>query len=148
MRKLLVATSLPALAIGIAAVAQLTLTALWPAITQLPSVGISIDSYVASIVMVILSFLAGRWVRNNVQVRGVLLALLIVPVAWVAIGSSPLLMTMGRIDWSLPLNHFIVASALAPLIAVVAGWIAGASRQSRLAPSNNTLQRTRGGGLR
>jgi hypothetical protein len=133
MLRLLLALTLPALGIVIAALAQLGLTTIWPGIVSLPSVTVSVDGYFVELLTVVLCAFAGRWAHRNVPTIGGALCASIVPLVWFGLTVKALFLFAGPIAWFRPLTIFSMFMALAPLIGVALGWAMAQSNQREAA---------------
>jgi hypothetical protein len=128
MPKLVWNLALPALAIVVAALAQLALTTFWPGIQVVPSAVVSLDSYIVLLLALGLCFLAGRWAHRIVPtVLGAACAA-IAPLAWLGLTFRGNFMLGGSIAWFRPLTIFMMSTAIAPLIGVALGWILSSSK--------------------
>jgi hypothetical protein len=132
MLKLALSFIFPAVGIVIAALAQLMTTTLWPGIRALPSVVVSIDSYIAALLVMALSFLAGGWTRRNVPTSAGAACALIVPLLWLALWVKSFLIAFGPIAWLQPLTLFALFISTAPLISVALGLTLRFPRQKRV----------------
>jgi hypothetical protein len=68
MWKLVLCVALPALAIIVAALAQLLLTTIWPAVQHIHFPGVSADSYFVILLVAALCFFAAAWLQRNVRI--------------------------------------------------------------------------------
>src|ERR1700732_1805338 len=85
MPKLALNLALPALAIVVEALAQLALTSLWPGIQLVPSVVVSLDSYIVLLRALGLCFLAGQWAHRTVPTVAGAACAAIAPLAWLGL---------------------------------------------------------------
>jgi hypothetical protein len=129
--KLVLNLALPALAIVVAALAQLALTSLWPGIRLVPSAVVSLDSYIVLLLALGLCFLAGQWAHRIVPTVAGAACAAIAPLAWLGLIFRGSFMIGGSIAWFQPLTIFIVSTALAPLIGVALGWALASSKFRR-----------------
>jgi hypothetical protein len=131
MPKLVLDLAFPALAIVVAALAQLALTTLWPGVQVVPSAVVSLDSYVALLLALGLCFLAGRWAhRIDPTVAGAACAA-IAPLAWFGLIFRGNFLIGGSIAWFRPLTIFMMSTAIAPLIGVALGWVLSSTKLLR-----------------
>jgi hypothetical protein len=129
--KLVLNLALPALAIVVAALAQLALTSLWPGIRLVPSAVVSLDSYIVLLLALGLCFLAGQWAHRIVPTVAGAACAAIAPLAWLGLIFRGSFMIGGSIAWFQPLTISIVSTALAPLIGVALGWALASSKFRR-----------------
>jgi hypothetical protein len=129
--KLVLNLALPALAIVVAALAQLALTSFWPGIRLVPSAVVSLDSYIVLLLALGLCFLAGQWAHRIVPTVAGAACAAIAPLAWLGLIFRGSFMIGGSIAWFQPLTISIVSTALAPLIGVALGWALASSKFRR-----------------
>jgi hypothetical protein len=132
MPKLVLNLALPALAIVVAALAQLALTTLWPGIEVAPSAVVSLDSYIVILLALGLCFMAGRWAHRIVPTVAGAACAAIAPLAWFGLIFRGNFMIGGSIAWFRPLTVFMMSTAIAPLIGVALGWVLSSSKLRRL----------------
>jgi hypothetical protein len=120
---------LPALAILGASFAQYLLTLVWPEIQRLPSVVVSIDSYLVNLLTFGLCVLAGRWTRRNTGTRAGAALMTIAPLAFVALNFWIISRGWGSVAWLRPFTIFIIVTAVLPLVGVALGWWRGAVKE-------------------
>jgi len=124
MWKLALSVALPALAIVIAALAQLLLTIIWPGVRRIPVAGVSADSSLAVLLSAALCFVAAAWLQRNVRSLAGALCAAVVPAAWLGLVLWSILRHFPDIAWFRPGTLFFIAAAIAPLAGVAAGWSA------------------------
>lgn len=125
--KLLASLLLPAVAILLAAFAQLALTAVWPGVREIRSPIVTADGYFAALSSGVLCFCAGRLLRRWVGVPSGFVCAAIVPSVylclflWAILGRA--MWQLGaHIAWLRPITLFSVASAILPLLGLALGW--------------------------
>jgi hypothetical protein len=137
MKQAIPAILAPAAAIILAALIQQLLITAFP-ILQSPSLGkVSIDSHLEVVVMLGLSFCAAYLIKRRAASRGVLMASLLFPTAFLILilASQPLALSLQvspDMNW---LRINLLLSAIAPLLGTVLAYVV---------PSNNRLERARG----
>jgi hypothetical protein len=117
---------LPALAILGASFAQYLLILVWPGIQRLPSVVVSIDSYLVNLLTFGLCVLAGRWTRRNTGTRAGAALMTIAPLAFLALNLWIITSGGGSVAWLRPFTIFMIVTAVLPLVGVTLGWWRGA----------------------
>ena len=122
MLKLATNLALPAVAIIVAALAQLVLTTLWPGIQAVLSPVVSLDSYFVVLLVLGLCFLAGRWAHRNPSTVAGAACAAVAPVVWLGLNLKATLLIGGSVAWFQPLTMFVIFSAGAPLIGAALGW--------------------------
>jgi hypothetical protein len=120
--KLIVALVLPALAIVVAAAIQFALNSWWPGLQHLPVSPVTLDSYVAVLLILGLCVLAGRWTRRNANSVAGLICVAALPLVWLGVMLWVSLHGGTNIAWFQPLTLFTIFAALAPVIGVAMGW--------------------------
>ena len=123
MARLLVSFLLPALAVLVAAGAQVALQSWWPGIQDvsvLPPV--TLDSLAAVTVAGVLCIFTGRWVHRNVNTISGVVAAGIVPMVWCCLILWAEFHGTSQIGWFQPLTIFTIFAALAPATGVAIGW--------------------------
>jgi hypothetical protein len=118
---------LPAVGIVLAALVQLGFTTLWPGIQVVPSLVVSVDSYIVVLLTVGLCFVAGGWAQRNVPTIAGAACTAIAPLAWLGLLLKGTGMSVGSIEWFRPLTLFTIFTAMAPLIGVALGWAMSSS---------------------
>jgi hypothetical protein len=131
MPKLVLNLALPALAIVVAALAELALTRLWPGLQVVPTAVVSPSSYVVLLLTLGLCFLAGQWAHRIVPTVAGAACAAIVPLAWLGLIFRGSFMIGGSIAWLRPLTIFMISTAFAPLIGVALGWALASSKFRR-----------------
>jgi O-antigen ligase len=127
--KLIVNLVLPALGLVLAALAQLGLTTLWPAIQGFPSYLVSIDSYLAVLLTLGLCFFAGRRPHTNVPTVLGAACVGVVPLVWLGLTLRGILAPAGHIVWFRSLTVFMMVIAVVPLIGVGLGWVSSPAKR-------------------
>ena len=122
MWKLALSLVLPALAILIAALAQLLLTTIWPGVQHIAFPGVSADSYFVVLLLVLLCFVAASWLQRNVRTLPGAVCTAVVPTAWLLLSLWANVGHAKHIAWFRPITIFMIAAAMAPLVGVAAGW--------------------------
>lgn len=135
MKKLGLSLAFPALAILVAALAQLVATTLWPGIARIPSVVVSLDGYAVVILAMGLCCFAGRWSQRNVPGIAGAASVGAAPLAWFGLVVTGMFATTPKIAWSQYLTIFVLVAAAAPLVGVNMGWVMSASKHATIAPS-------------
>ena len=130
MWKLALSVALPALAILVAALAQLVLTTIWPAVQHIPFPGVSADSYFVVLLIVALCFVAASWLQRNVGTLAGAVCAAAVPTTWLVLMLWPTMRHVEHIVWLRPITIFMIAAAMAPLVGVAAGWGASLIRRN------------------
>ena len=125
MKNLVYAFLLPVAAILSAAVAQHLFTWVIPGIQRLPTPIVSVDAWGGAIVMGLLCFLAGRWVRRFTGTALAAALSLVGPAALWVFEVAILARDPSPISWFKPITLFVIASASIPTVCVGAGWITG-----------------------
>jgi hypothetical protein len=120
--------ALPAFGIGVAALAQLALTTLWPGIQTVPFPVVSLDSYFVVLSVLGLCVLAGRWAQHNASTVAGAACAAVIPLVWLGLNLKATLFIGGSVAWFQPLTIFLIFSASAPLIGVALGWILSSSK--------------------
>ena len=128
MWKLVLSVALPALAIVIAALAQLLLTTIWPGVQKVPVAGVSADGFVVLLLIVALCFVAAAWLQRKVRSLAGALCAAVVPVAWLGLVLGSILRHFPDIAWFRPITLFVIALAIAPVAGVAVGWSASLMR--------------------
>ena len=131
--KLALSVALPALAILVAALAQLLLTTVWPGVRRIAFPGVSADSYFVVLLLVVLCFVVASWLQRNVRTLPAAVSAAVVPTAWLVLMLWPTVGNVKHIAWLRPITIFMIAAAMAPLVGVAAGW--GASLLRRNLPT-------------
>lgn len=131
MPKLVLNLALPAMAIVVAALAQLALTKIWPGIQVVPSAGVSLDSYIVLLLTLGMCFLAGKWAHGIVPTVAGAACVAIAPLAWLGLFIRGSFGIGGPIAWFQPLTIFMLSTALAPFIGVALGWALASSKGRR-----------------
>jgi hypothetical protein len=127
----------PAAAIVLAALLQQLLITAFPTV-QAASIGmVSLDSHLEVVAVFGLSFFAAHLVKRSAASRGVLIASLLFPAAFLVLilASQPLALSLHvspDMNW---LRINLLLSAIAPLLATVLAYVV---------PSNNRFERSRG----
>ena len=134
MRILLICGLAPAAAIVLAALAQLTLTSLWPGVQHFSARGVSIDSYLVVGAVATLSMLVGYRLWRSAPTRSGFLVSLLAPLAWLGLVLSTL--PPFRVIALNFATTFTLAVAIAPLGGLLAGWATSASRATTPLSSN------------
>lgn len=120
--KLFVSFLLPALAVSLAAAAQVALQSWWPEIQHVSDLPVTLDSLAAVTVAGVLCIFAGRWVHRNVNSISGVVAVGIVPIVWCGLILWAAFHGASQIGWFQPLTIFTIFAALAPAIGVMIGW--------------------------
>jgi hypothetical protein len=128
--KLALSVALPALAILIAALAQLSLTIIWPGVRQIPVAGVSADSDLVVLLSAALCFVAATWLQRNVRSLAGAMCAAVVPAAWLGLWLWDIVRHFPDIAWFRPITLFSIAAAIAPLAGVAAGWGASLMRSN------------------
>jgi hypothetical protein len=126
MWKLSLSVALPALAIIVAALAQLLMTTIWPGVQHIAFLGVSADSYLVVLLVAALCFVAAAWLQRNVRTLASAVCTAVVPIAWLGTMLWPTMRHVNHVVWFRPITIFMIAAAMAPLVGVATGW--GASR--------------------
>ena len=134
MWKLALCVALPALAILVAALAQLLLTTIWPGVQHIPFPGVSADSYFVALLVAALCSLSAAWLQRNVRISAGVVCTAVVPIAWLGLMLWRPIKHIVHIAWFQPITLFMIAAAIAPLAGVTAGW--GASSMRRNPPAS------------
>lgn len=129
MLKLALNLVLPAVGVVLAALVQLAFTTLWPGIQVVPSLVVSVDSYLVVLLTVGLCFVTGGWAQRNVPTIAGAACAAIAPLAWLGLLLKSTMMSVGSIAWFRPLTLFTIFTAMAPLIGVALGWAMSSSKR-------------------
>jgi hypothetical protein len=124
--KVIISFLLPALAGLIAAAAQFALTSWLPGLQHLAIRPVTLDSYIAVVLLGVLCALAGHWVGRNANTRGGVVAVAVVPTAWCALVLVAAFRGGDPSDRLQSLTMFEIAAAATPLIGIAVGWTVSA----------------------
>jgi hypothetical protein len=129
MLKLAINVVLPAVGIFLAALIQLAVNTLWPALKFVPFLYFSIDSYLLVSLAAGFCFVAGGLAQRSVPTVAGAASAVIVPLAWLALWLK-VIVTGGAstVAWLRPVTLFTIFTALLPLIGVALGWATSSSR--------------------
>jgi hypothetical protein len=129
MWKLVLCVALPALAIIVAALAQLLLTTIWPGVQHIRFPVVSADSYFVILLVAALCFLAAAWLQRNVRIPAGAVCTAVVPTVWLGLMLWPTMRHVEHVAWFRPITLLMIAAAIAPLAGVTAGWRASSMRR-------------------
>lgn len=122
-----------AAAIVLGALTQHALVTSWPQVQNVTIRHVSVDSYVAVVALLLLSFIVGWSLRRRTPTRIALWASFLVPLGWLAA-----MVATPHAQFGLDaLTVVFLGGATSPLLGVVLGWAVAELAQAHGGPSNN-----------
>jgi hypothetical protein len=121
MWRLLLALSLPALAIAGADLGRRLLTWVWPGIQRVGVGYFSADTALFVAGMALFAFLVGAWLQRRIGSFAGAVCAVIIPTVWLGLVLRVELARAPEMTWLRPATVVMVAIAVAPLLGVGAG---------------------------